>query len=83
MASGSFAPVTPELAAERGVMMLRGGPMSAAESAALTRKALAEAAAGRLRPVIGQEYDLASAAAAHAAIEARATAGKTLLTVAR
>jgi NADPH2:quinone reductase len=42
---------------------------------------LAEAAAGRLRPVVGQTYPLARAAAAHAAIEARQTLGKTLLTV--
>ena len=83
MASGSFAPVTPELAQQHGVTVLRGGPANAEESAALSRAALAEAAAGRLRPIIGQEFDLASAAAAHAAIEARATVGKTLLTVAR
>jgi NADPH:quinone reductase len=38
---------------------------------------------GRIRPVIGQELRLAQAAAAHAAIEARATIGKTLLTVPR
>ena len=45
------------------------------------RTALAEGAAGRIRPVIGQEADLARAAEAHAAIEARATIGKTLLAV--
>ena len=83
MASGSFAPVTPELAEERGVTVLRGGPADAEESAALTRAALAEAAAGRLRPIIGQEFDLAEAWGAHAAIESRATTGKTLLTVPR
>jgi NADPH:quinone reductase len=83
MASGSFAPVTPELAESRRITLLRGGPASAQESAALSRAALAEAAAGRLRPVIGQEFELASAAAAHAAIEARVTTGKTLLTVRR
>jgi NADPH2:quinone reductase len=83
MASGSFAPVTPELAESRRITLLRGGPASAQESAALSRAALAEAAAGRLRPVIGQEFELASAAAAHAAIEARVTTGKTLLTVPR
>jgi NADPH2:quinone reductase len=49
----------------------------------MSRAALAEAAAGRIRPVIGQEFALAEAAAAHAAIEARTTIGKTLLTVAR
>jgi NADPH2:quinone reductase len=83
MASGSFAPVTPELAESRRITLLRGGPANAAESVALSRAALAEAAAGRLRPVIGQEFELARASAAHAAIEARATVGKTLLTVPR
>jgi NADPH:quinone reductase len=48
----------------------------------LTERALAEAAAGRLRPVIGQRFPLERAADAHAAIEARATVGKTLLEVA-
>ena len=38
---------------------------------------------GALRPVIGQEFELAAAAAAHAAIEARTTVGKTLLSVPR
>jgi NADPH:quinone reductase len=48
----------------------------------LASAVLAEAAAGRLRPVVGQTYPLERAAAAHAAIEARQTLGKTLLTVA-
>ena len=42
-------------------------------------RALAEAAAGRLRPLVGQTFPLADAAAAHTAIESRATVGKTLL----
>ena len=33
--------------------------------------------------VVGQEFELAAAAKAHAAIEARTTVGKTLLTVPR
>ncbi len=41
--------------------------------------ALAEAAAGRIRPVIGQLLPLARAADAHAALEARTAAAKTLL----
>jgi NADPH:quinone reductase len=49
-------------------------------TAELSRTALAEAAAGRLRPVIGQTFPLDQVAAAHAAIEARNTIGKTLLT---
>jgi NADPH:quinone reductase len=80
MASGSFAPVTPELARDREVTVRAGTGASPEELTALARTALAEAAAGRLRPVIGQEFALAEAARAHAAIEARATVGKTLLT---
>lgn len=83
MASGSFAPVTPDLARERKVIVSQGAAMSPAEHTALVRAALAEAAAGRIRPVIGQELELERAADAHAAIEARATTGKTLLTVTR
>ena len=83
MASGSFAPVTPELAQARQVTIRAGAAASPEELAALARTALAEAAAGRLRPVIGQEFELAAAANAHAAIEARTTVGKTLLTVPR
>jgi NADPH:quinone reductase len=81
MASGSFAPVTPELARARQVTVRGGAGASPDELAALVRTALADAAAGRLRPVIGQEFELSAAASAHAAIEARATVGKTLLTV--
>jgi NADPH:quinone reductase len=81
MASGSFAPVTPELARSRQVTVRPGAGASPDELAALVRTALAEAAAGRLRPVGGQEFSLSAAAAGHAAIEARATVGKTLLTV--
>jgi len=81
MASGSFAPVTPELAQARQVSVRGGAAASPDQLAALARTALAEAAAGRLRPVIGQEYELSAAAGAHAAIEARETVGKTLLTV--
>jgi NADPH2:quinone reductase len=45
----------------------------------LEARALAEAAAGRLVPLVGQRFPLARAAAAHAAIESRATVGKTVL----
>ena len=83
MASGRFARVTPELAQARRVTIRAGAAASPEELAALVRTALAEAAAGRLRPVIGQEFELAAAADAHAAIEARTTVGKTLLTVPR
>jgi NADPH:quinone reductase len=79
IASGEFAGIP---AAERpDVTRVGAGPLSPAQSAELTRAALAAAAAGRLRPVIGQRFALADAASAHAAIEARATIGKTLLVV--
>jgi NADPH:quinone reductase len=82
MASGSFTPVTPEQANAWRVSVRAGaGGASPEELAALARTALAQAAAGRLRPVVGQEFELADAAGAHAAIEARETIGKTLLTV--
>jgi NADPH2:quinone reductase len=37
------------------------------------------AADGAIRPVIGQEFPLAAAAAAHAALESRTAVAKTLL----
>jgi NADPH2:quinone reductase len=83
MASGSFAPVSLDLAREHQVTISQGAAASPAEQAALVRTALAQAAAGRIRPVIGQTLELERAADAHAAIEARATTGKTLLTVTR
>jgi len=83
MASGSFTPLPPQLASERRVTVSRSGPASPERLRMLTQTALAEAAAGRIRPVVGQEFELSRAAAAHAAIEARVTTGKTLLTVSR
>jgi NADPH2:quinone reductase len=80
LASGTFADVTGAEAAERNATLIRGLRLSPAEMSELSRAALAEAAAGRLRPVIGQTFPLARAADAHAAIESRATIGKTLLT---
>ncbi len=80
LASGSWTAVTAEEAAERGVTLLRTSP-TGQELRACTESALAEAAAGRLRAVIGQRFPLDRAADAHAAIESRATVGKTLLEV--
>ena len=83
MASGGFAPVDPELARQRDVIVLRGAPPDPARLRALSAAALDQAAAGRIRPVIGQELALSQAAEAHAAIESRAAIGKTLLVAAR
>ena len=79
--SGRFAAIDPAAARDRGVE-LRGiadVQLSPAELKRATETALGEAAAGRIRPVIGQTYPLAQAAEAHAAIEARSVFGKTLL----
>jgi NADPH:quinone reductase len=79
MASGEWARISEEAVAGRGVELIGLSQLAPEETRALTEDALAEAAAGRLRPVIGQRYPLARASDAHAAIESRATVGKTLL----
>ncbi len=78
-ASGTFTQVSTDEADRRGVALLRGTGATPEELRDLSATALAEAAAGRLRPVIGQIIDLERAADAHAAIEARTTLGKSLL----
>jgi NADPH2:quinone reductase len=83
MASGRFAEVSEEDAARRGVTVVQGTRLGPGESVALSRAALEEAAAGRLRPTVGQIFPLERAADAHAAIESRATLGKTLLLTAQ
>ncbi|HEX2314526.1 MAG TPA: zinc-binding dehydrogenase [Thermomonospora sp.] len=80
LASGEWAGIPEEAAAERGVSLLKLRPTPEFVRSA-TESALAEAAAGRLGPVIGQRFPLERAADAHAAIESRATVGKTLLVV--
>ena len=79
MASGEWARISDEAVAGRGVELIGLSRLAPEETRALTEDALAEAAAGRLRPVIGQRYPLVRASDAHAAIESRATVGKTLL----
>jgi NADPH:quinone reductase len=78
LASGSWANLDEEEAAARGVALLRPSA-TPAEMRVFTESVLAEATAGRLHPVIGQRFPLSQAAAAHAAIQSRATIGKTLL----
>lgn len=81
MASGAFSAVDEKAAAARRITLVRGMRAGREElrNAALT--ALHHAAQGRLKPLIGQTFALQDAAAAHRAIEARATVGKTLLVV--
>jgi NADPH2:quinone reductase len=79
MASGSFARVSEEEAQANGVELIRGAVADPQRIRALTEVALRRAASGELRPSVGQTFALAEAAAAHDAIERRATIGKTLL----
>jgi NADPH2:quinone reductase len=81
LASGSWAGIDESEAATRGVTLLGLTRPTPAAMREATESALAEAAAGRLRPVIGQRFPLARAADAHAAMQARETVGKTLLDV--
>ncbi|MEO3770781.1 zinc-binding dehydrogenase [Micromonospora sp. B9E7] len=78
LASGEWSPVSAEAATARQVTLVRPD-VPPARLRAYTRQALAAAAAGNLRPLIGQRFPLERAADAHAAIESRATVGKTLL----
>jgi NADPH:quinone reductase len=80
LASGEWAGISEDTAAARGVTLVRA-QATPEQMRGFTETALAEAAAGRLRPVIGQRFPLARAADAHAALAARETVGKTLLDV--
>jgi NADPH2:quinone reductase len=80
-AAGGFAAIDRQDAARRGITVrdisqLQYGP---ADYAALAAEALAALAAGRIRPVFGQSAPLPDAVAAHAALEARAVTGRTVL----
>ena len=80
LASGEWAGIGEEAAVARGVTLVQAKP-TPETMREYTESALAEASAGRLRPLIGQRFPLERAAAAHAAIESRASVGKTLLEV--
>ncbi|MFI9595722.1 zinc-binding dehydrogenase [Nonomuraea sp. NPDC052265] len=81
--SGSTTTVDPGEAARRGVTVIGLAQLAAlgGDGNERTERALAEAAAGRLKAVVGRTFPLERAAEAHAAIEARAVNGKTLLEV--
>ncbi|MCX4390049.1 zinc-binding dehydrogenase [Micromonospora peucetia] len=82
-AGGGFTEIDRDQAARRGVtvigmeQLVEGQP----HRQKWARRVLEEAAAGRIRPVIGQTYPLERAADAHTALENRDTIGKTLLLV--
>jgi NADPH:quinone reductase len=79
--SGGFALIDQAEARRRGIKVrgIEQVQFTPERLQALTAQALAEAAAGRIEPVIGQTFPLERAADAHAAIEARSVIGKTLL----
>lgn len=83
MASGSMTQPDPQEVERRGLSVLGLGDLALTPPTMreLTRAALDLAVGRELRPTIGQIYSLDDAATAHAAIEARATLGKTLLIV--
>ncbi|MCP2255023.1 NADPH2:quinone reductase [Prauserella aidingensis] len=81
MASGAMTDIPAEQARARGVTVTGGLDAAPETLHACAREALAEVAAGRLRPRIGAVHPLERAADAHAAIDDRSTAGKTLLAV--
>ncbi|MBA2446424.1 MAG: zinc-binding dehydrogenase [Chloroflexi bacterium] len=81
--SGGFAEIDPREAERRGVTVrgIQHVQFSPADGKRLIERVLSEAAAGRIRPVIGQTFPLERAADAHAAIDARGVIGKTLLLI--
>jgi NADPH2:quinone reductase len=81
--AGAFAAIDLVEAERRGVTVrgIEAARRPLAEARQLMQQALVEGAAGRLRPVIGLTLPLERAAEAHAAIEARAVVGKTLLVI--
>ncbi|ADB50794.1 Alcohol dehydrogenase zinc-binding domain protein [Conexibacter woesei DSM 14684] len=84
IASGADADLDEHALAARSIRILGlSAAPTPAESRALVGEALRLAADGTLRPVVGQTFPLSEAAAAHAAIEARTTVGKTLLVTGR
>jgi NADPH2:quinone reductase len=79
--SGRFAALDEGLVAQRGAEVTGIGDvqLSTDTRRRLTDRILADAAAGRIRPLIGQTWPLERAAEAHAAIESRSVIGTTQL----
>lgn len=72
---------TAEAVTARGFQLVRGSTIAASPAAnrLLVEQALAAAATGELRVISHQRFPLSQASAAHQAIEARSTVGKTVL----
>lgn len=81
--SGGFTAIDPREAERHGVTLrgIQHVQLARADLKQLVARALSEAVAGRIRPIIGQTFPLERAADAHAAIEARGVIGKTLLLI--
>ena len=82
---GGFAAIDPAEATRRGITVrgIEQVQFQREDRLRLVTQALADAAAGRIRPVIGQVFSLEAAADAHRAIEGRRVIAKTLLEVRR
>ena len=80
-AAGGFAPVDRDQAGRRGITVqgIEQAQFPPGGHEKLAAQALADVAAGRMRPVIGQSYPLERAAEAHRGLEGRSAIGKTLL----
>ncbi|MCS7482670.1 zinc-binding alcohol dehydrogenase family protein [Umezawaea endophytica] len=80
-ASGSFADIAVKDLVRKGVGLigLRNLAGDPAYAAGLLADVFALGASGELSPVLGESWPLAEAAAAHRALEARTTTGKTFL----
>jgi NADPH2:quinone reductase len=78
---GEFPDLDPDQVHERRATVtgIEQVQLPGEEMAELTRRSFAAAAAGELRPVIGQTFSLEQASEAHRAIESRQVFGKTLI----
>ncbi|MEU0339166.1 zinc-binding dehydrogenase [Streptomyces bobili] len=81
--TGAFAALDAEEVERRGISVfgIADVQFAPAEVRRLRTSALDEAAAGRLRPMIGEVFPLAEAQAAHRAVEGRGPVGKVMLRV--
>ncbi len=82
-ATGVFSTPDPARARERNITVsgIEEAQVATADGARFTERALADAAAGRITPVIGKVYALEEVAQAHQALQDRTNVGKVLLRV--